>query len=198
MGTPEPPADGPDLGAGDGQFGSRTVELLRAHFEQGMARGGRGAADVRASAGDAGAAAGSAMIGRNRGIAFDHGKAFDRDAELLSGDLLVRHLDAGAHIDAAGEERDPAVNVDSEEAVDVGGRRGLCGSLCGQVSTKREAHDQRASGPEKIAAGEGGGIFHFGPPWAFAARITALKIRVCVPQRQRLPARPVFTCSSVG
>src|SRR5208283_211725 len=100
--------------------------------------------------------------------------------------------------DAAGEERDPAVNVDCEEAVDVGGRCSLCGSLCGQAGGKRKAHDQGASGLKKIAAGAGGGVFHFGPPWTFAARITALKIRVCVPQRQRLPASEVFTCSSVG
>ena len=31
--------------------------------------------------------------------------------------------------------------------------------MCGQVSTKREAHDQRASGLEKIAAGEGSTLF---------------------------------------
>ena len=60
--------------------------------------------------------------------------------------------------------------------------------------TTRAPPDLRRLRREKVLVGIMSAFAHC----AFAARMTALRIRVCVPQRQRWMARLLFTCSSVG
>ena len=69
---------------GDLEVGDRLAEALRRQAEQRLARGGRGPAELDAAAGDAVAAAGRALVGRERGVALDHRDALERDVELLA------------------------------------------------------------------------------------------------------------------
>ncbi len=167
--------------------------------EEGLARGGRGVADLGTAAGDGVAARRRALVRRERGVALDHGDAIEGDIELLSSHLAHGDASARADVDLAREEGHRAVGVDGEVGVDeircerlaeeaVGIGHGL-----GEQPLRAfeaQAHDERAARGEKSAARD-----HREPPATLStARIT----RAWLPQRQRLPASASRTCASLG
>ena len=134
-------------------------------------------------------------------------------------ELLGRHLndcglDALAELGFAGEDRDRAVRFDLDPRIEHGGRFeaagklrrrfGLCADVLplgrrgAQRRRKREAHDQCPAACQKVAPL----AIHVHPPFgrprlAFmspAARSTARRMRMCVPQRQRF----VFMCRRIS
>src|SRR5581483_6463710 len=59
------------------------------------------------------------------------------------------------------------------------------------VEGDRERHDERAGAPQELAAVH----LHAASP---AARLTARRMRMCVPQRQRLPSMALRMSVSLG
>ena len=131
-----------------------------------------------------------------------------RDAELVGGDLDQRGLDALAELGLAGEDGDAAIGVDANPAVEqrrlgevAGQLRRACGDRRGRstrakattsappASSLRRDSAVTASAPPRSAPP---------PPIATAARRTARRMRMCVPQRQRLGAMCARSSASVG
>ena len=90
---------------GNLQISRRPIEALGRLGEKRLTRGGRRLAELNAAAGDAVAAGGRALIGRQRSVALDHRDALERDVELLADELAH----GGRFFVAAVEEIDPAV-----------------------------------------------------------------------------------------
>jgi hypothetical protein len=117
-------------------------------------------------------------------ITLNDRKAFYRDSQFLSGKLPVNSGQPRPRIDSAGEDRDRAIGVKGEEAIEVN-RRGagcataalLSGILCRQDTAEREANHKRATGFQQVPTRNSPDA-HFRPPSALAARITAFRIRV--------------------
>src|SRR5439155_7749424 len=193
----------PDDAIHDRQLVRRSIEALRGEREKRLPRGRRGLTDFRAAARESGAAAGSALIGTHSRVAVDDGDAIGGDAELFGRHLRDRNPQSGADIDLAGVHGHRSVWMDCEEAVDVAGierlvlRLRLRARPSWNRRIEREADDERAAGLQEIATGN---IHHslLSDAWAEAARTTARRIRVCVPQRQRLPASARLACSAVA
>ena len=109
---------------GDLEVTGGPAQALRGQVDEPPARGRGGQAELGAAAGDAVAAAGPALVGRERGVALDHRDALERDVELLARELAHRDAPAGAEIHPAHEDGDRAVAVHGQERVHrVGGER---------------------------------------------------------------------------
>src|SRR6185312_4781152 len=128
--------------------------------------------------------------------------------------------DALTELGLAGENGDAAIAADADPGVEdrrlaeAAGQFRLrrhirLGGLCKRAMRReREADDEGAAGRHEHAAGGGGeGGVHFcasltGPCNStvinLAARCTARKIRICVPQRQRLGAMAARIWASSG
>ncbi len=122
----------------------------------------------------------------------------ERHVELVGDDLRQRSCDPGPEIDLAAIERYLAGGIDREKGINLGEGEGL--GFLGQRFTDRagkgEADDERAAALEHIASRS---VYrHDRLPHAPAARMTALTMRACVPQRHRLFASASLTCASVG
>ena len=215
MPIPRPPLSGRTSPSDDRELRDRPVQPRGAKSEQSLTRGGGGAAHARAPAREPGAAAGSALVRAQARVPVDDRDAPGRHAEFFGGHLRDRDPHARSDVDLAGVDRDGAVGVDGEEAVHfaeierlpalAGRRRGL-GRARQRNRAEREAHHEGAAGLEQIAsrdrrrglrapfaiasARQGGARrrLHRAPD----ARITARRMRVCAPQRQRCPASACF------
>ena len=124
-----------DDAVGDREVSDWVPEPLGGEREQRPARGGRRAPELLAAAGDAGAAAGPALVGAHGGVALDQLRdPLDVDVELLGHHLPHRGPATGPEIHLAGEHGDGAIGVDGEEGVDLVGRDGLA-----EVAIRRPA-----------------------------------------------------------
>ena len=202
----------PDRDAGSSRFRSnravhcfelrrRPAALRRGHPDQRLARGCGRLPNLHTATHDAAAASRRALIRCQRRIAFDHRDAIDGDTELFGRHLPNGDAQALAQIDLAAIERHRAVGMHGEKAVElarveclaersIGARDALRGSAAG----KSHADHQRAAGLEEFAPGKLRAHAGLLP----AARITARRMRWCVPQRQRLPASAALASSIVA
>ena len=180
----------------------RDPEPCRCHLDQHAARLGRGVAQRDAALLHPGAAAGAALVDGQGGVAHHDTDPCQRHVELLGDDLGDRDIDPLAHIHLAEIGDDTAVGLDREPAVElVGGERRLdrCAGLRGgEPAGKGEGDDERAGALEEAAAVDR----EFGhrplPYAACAARRTARRIAICVPQRHLRPESPSRICCSEG
>jgi hypothetical protein len=119
------------------------------------------------------------------------------DVEFVGHDLRQRGEDALAEFHLAGEHGDGAVRADAQPGVEASvgveaagqGRRRLR-----VQAAEREQHEQRAALQQ--GAARDGGVHH--SALSAAARRIALRMRVWVPQRQRLSAIALRIWSSLG
>ncbi len=128
---------------------------------------------------------GTALVGNEPRVAQHHVDAADRDVEFLGHDLGQRGSDAGAEIDMAVVTRDPALAVHSDEALaGLGGGfgRGRFRLLVQRTGAMRRPHDQQNTFHISLARHADVS----GPASSAAARCTAFRISMWVPQRQRL------------
>ena len=152
-----------------------------------------------------------ALIGGERGVARDDLQALEIDIQLIGNDLRQRRQNALAQLHLAGEHGHRAIGVDAQPAiqaavaVQAAGQHSGGGRLCnrGQQWAQRKGDGERGT-LEKCAArglihgrvrrGVDSGVHAS----SFAARWMARKMRVCVPQRHRLPAMASRICASLG
>src|SRR5262249_31558769 len=71
------------------------VEARGGAGEEGLARGGRGVADLGTTAGNGVATCGGALVGRERRVPLGHGDAVEGDIELLARPPPARRVGAG-------------------------------------------------------------------------------------------------------
>ena len=102
------------------------------------------------------------MIGHERRIAFNDGDALDGHSELFGCHLAHGDAQAGAHVDLAGVNRDRAIRMKCEEAVDlmrierlaeIGSWGTLRENKPGQGRAEAEANHHRAAGQKETAPG---------------------------------------------
>jgi hypothetical protein len=158
-------------------------------------------ADLHAAARDPRAAGGRALIGRQRGVAFDELDLVDADAKLLGGHLRDGDAQPRAEIDLAAVERHGPIPMQGKEGIDEGWIEDAAGTLADtrerlreRGSRRREADDERASGAKEGAAREGSVHVRCLP----VARMTAFNTRSCVPQRQRLADKASLISARLG
>ncbi len=101
------------------------AQALRGQVHEPPARGRGRQAELGAAARDAVAAAGPALVGRQRGVALDHRDALEGDVELLARDLPHRDAPARAEVHPADEDGDRAVAVHGQERIHRVGRERL-------------------------------------------------------------------------
>jgi hypothetical protein len=101
------------------ELAARLAELLGGEPDQRFARGRGRLPDLHAAAHDAGAARGRSLVGRERGVALDHRDALDAASQLLGRHLRDRDAQALAEVHLAAVDRDAAVGVHREVAVDL-------------------------------------------------------------------------------
>ena len=141
---------GPHFPDDDRQVGGRTLQSLGAEGKKCLARSRRRLTDGRTASRQAGAAAGAAGVRTARRVAVDDGDLSGIDAELFSRHLRNGDAHAGADVDFARVDRDRAVGVDCEKAVDFvrvewPARRALDG-LSG-LSDRRQAAAEPTTSP---------------------------------------------------
>src|SRR5436190_595532 len=194
----DPFVTGADHAVGDLEVLFLGVEALGRLLEQRGLRGRRGVAQLHAADLNRQAAPGGALIGRERSVALDELDPVERHVELVGNDLRQRGRDTGAEIDLAAIERHLAAGIDREEGIDLGERErfGPLSQRLADVAGEGKADDERAAAHEHVASRSVYG--HDSLPHAPAARMTALTMRACVPQRHRLLASASLTCASVG
>ena len=198
-------------GHGNDAFGDlepfgRHAEPRRGQLEEHAARLGRGVAQGDAALLHPGAAARTTLVDGPLGVAHHDADALERHVELLGDDLGDRDIDPLAHVHLAEIGDDIAVRLDREPAVElVGGERRLDrgaefggGETAGKAAHKSERDDERAGALEEAAAVDGKLGHHPLPYAAWAARRTARRIAICVPQRHLRPESPSRICCSEG
>ena len=136
--------------------------------EQRLARGRRRLPDLHAADLHRHAAVGRPLVGREQGVALHHLHLRQRHRQLLGGDLRHRRANAGAEVDLARIDGDPAVGADRQEAADLVERDGLGrragagggrGRACrlrrgsGRGEAGADADEQRAAGLQHAAPG---------------------------------------------
>ncbi len=192
-----------DRAVGDLERVGRRVELLGRKAEQDRAHFGRRHAQRGAAVLDRLAAGGLAFVRRPAGVAGHHRDLVQRQIELFGRDLAQRRENALAEFDLAGVHGRGAVRIDADPGIEhpvglqaAGERRRLLGENAMRI--ERERDDDGAEACGELAAIESGTVHGQVLPLACAARKTARTMRLCVPQRQRLPASPARTSCSVG
>ena len=153
-------------------------------------------------------AAGSiAFIGGELRVGGDDLQRREGNVEFFSRDLLEGGLETLAEFGLAGEYRDRAVGIDPDPGIEIGRRReasgrfwrrrrGRSGLVLREGTGQRETDDQRAAARKHAAAIENDrGVHRALPRWfgdssavsiSRAARCTARRMRIWVPQRHRL------------
>jgi hypothetical protein len=101
------------------KVGDGAVQLSGAEREKRLSRGGRCPADPCTAGREAGAAAGTALIGADARIPIDDRNTVGRNGEFFSRHLRHRDAEAGPDIDLAGVDGDGPVCVNGKEAVNV-------------------------------------------------------------------------------
>jgi hypothetical protein len=184
-----------DRAVGHAQRFRPCTEPERGRLDEQRPRGGGGEPDRGGGILHRVAAGGVALVGGQLGVGGDQAQDRRIEAELLRGDLDQRRLDPLAEFGLAGEHRDAAVRIEADPGIDP--RR--LGEAAGQRRPGRADPDEERAADEQRPAGERG---HDPPPAAGlgrpAARRTAARIRMCVPQRQRLSRRAARISSSPG
>ena len=203
----EPRGARADRAIGHTEFIDRDIQLLCGGGEQHATHLGAGKPQCRAAAFYRQAAGGHTFVGRARGISGHHVDALVSDIQFVGGDLRQRGQNALTDFTLAGVDGDAAVSVDAYPAVEhavvvQAAGQGRSGLLCNRRRTGKteRSHDDTAL-LEKFATRECGGGHDYAPfatLAALAARCTARTMRLCDPQRHRLPASAVLICASVG
>ncbi len=203
---------GVDDAVHDDELIGRRAELLGRHLDQHAARFRRRHAHLLAAELDAGGAGRAALVHRGRGVAHEHRHGLERNVELFGHHLADGDEQAVAHVHLAEERRDRAVGIDR----DVGGelvrhQRGLRALRMRRIDREQrveaerraDRHHERARALEQRAAGERGRLVHFGhvrlpQPIIVAARLTARRMPMCVPQRHFRPSSACLISASLG
>ena len=200
---------------GDGERVGRQGEPRRRHLHEHAARLGGRHAHLLAAHLDAGRARGAALVHAGGGIAHDHGDGLERHVELFRHHLADGDEQALAHVHLAEEGGNGAVGIDGDVGGELIGRERRLGALreCfadaehGIERDRRADGDhQRAAGFEQRTPGDGGellGVFVSGhcrlpQPIIAAARLTARRMPMWVPQRHLRPVSASRICASVG
>ncbi len=126
------------------EFRRGLARARRCERDQRLARRRRRLPNLHAAAHDAAAAGGRALVGRQRGVAFDQYDALDADAEFFGGHLRNRDAQSLAEIDLARIDRHRPVGVDRDEAVDVAGVERLADRCVGACNALRKAPRREA------------------------------------------------------
>ncbi len=200
---------------GDGERIRRQAELRRRHIDEHAARLGGRHAHLLAAHLDAGRARRAALVHASGGVAHDDGDGLERHVKLFRDHLADGDEQALTHIHLAEEGRDGAVGIDG----DVGGelirrerrlgalREGVADAEHGVERDRRAERDhQRAARLEQRTPGDARemrGFFHLGhcrlpQPIIAAARLTARRMPICVPQRHLRPVSASLIWASVG
>ena len=198
----------------DPQVGRVRGPAPRRLVEQELAHAGGGVADGGAALGHRVAAGGEAFVGGPAGVGGDQLDLLRRDAELLGRHHGEGGAEALAELRLAGEDGDLALRADADPGIEhrgVGERAGellgLGRLLRGSEAAEREADDEPArAGGEKAAPGQKGvhssASASASAAWLISsrARRMARRMRICVPQRQRLysSACRIAASSAVG
>ena len=90
-----------------------------AEIEECLARCRRGLAQFHAAARKTGAAARSALIGSQRGIAFDHGASPTGNAKFLGDHLAHGDAQTGSDIHFAGIDRHGTIGMNGQKAIEL-------------------------------------------------------------------------------
>ena len=178
------------------------AQALRGQCDEHAARLGRGVAQRDAALLDPGAAAGAALVHGPGGIAHHNIDPLDRHVELLSDDLGDRDIDPLAHVHLTEIGDDIAVRLDGEPAVEpVGRERRLHGAADlggGDAAGEADRDDERTHAFEETATVDRELCHRPLLYAACAARLTARKMAICVPQRHLRPDSPSRICCSEG
>jgi hypothetical protein len=197
---------------GDGERIGGKTQLLGRHLDQHAARFGRRHAHLLPAALDTRGSRGAALVHAGGGVAHDHGDGLERHVELFRHHLADGDEQALAHIHLAEESGNAAVGINGDVRGELVGRERRLRALCkcianaehGIVSDRHADRDhQRATGLEQRAAREMRGLFHLGhchlpQPIISAARLTARRMPICVPQRHLRPVSASLISASDG
>ena len=196
----------------DGELVGWQSKLLRRHFHQHAARFRRGDAHLPAAGLDAGRAGRAALVHAGAGVGHEHGDGLERHVELFRHDLADRDVETLAHVHLAEERGYRAVAADRDVGRKLFGHERRFGSLRESrvhaehgIERDRRAdrdHEGAAAG-EHRTAGEGLRLLMLGhdrlpQPIIVAARLTARRMFMCVPQRHLIPSSAVLISASVG
>ena len=182
------------------------------HLEQHAARFGRGHAHLLAAELDAGRTGGAALVHAGCGVAHEDLDGLERHVELFGDDLADGDEQAVAHVHLAEVGVDGAVGVDGDVGRELVRRQRRLGALRARFVDRRQQFEpdrradrdhQSAGAHQHRAAGESRGLFHLGhdalpQPIISAARLTALRMLTCVPQRHLTPSSAPLISASVG
>ncbi len=180
----------------------RDSELTRcqARFTDSLAKGASAAAlrNGMPPLLDSGAAAGAALVHRPGGVAHHNADPLERDVEFFGDDLGDRDIHTLAHVHLAEIGDDIAVRLDAEPAVQPirAQRRLHRGTGLRAKPPGMPIEMTRAPVPLKRLqrSTENWAIENWvilaSPYAAWAARLTARRMAICVPQRHLSPDRP--------
>ncbi len=197
----------------DGELVGCNAELRRRHLDQHAARFRGGDAHLLAAILDAGRARGAALVDACSRVGEVDLDGPERHVELFRHDLADRGREAVAHVHLAEIGDDAAVGlhrdvgrelVRHERRLDVLRERGLVVEQRLEADAGTDRYDERAAGLEQGAARERGGLVHLGhdrlpqPAIAAAARLTARRMPMWVPQRHLRPSSACRISASVG
>ena len=196
----------------DGELVGRHGQQARRHLDQHAARFRRRHAHLLAAELDAGGAGGAALVHRRAGVAHDHLDVSERNVELFRHDLADGDVQPVAHVHLAEIGRHAAVGIDRDVGRQLIGRQRRLGALrVGlldrqhglQRDGRADRDHQRAAPEQHRAAGERRRLFEFchdalPQPIISAARLTALRMLMCVPQRHLRPESASLISASLG
>ena len=196
----------------DRKFLGRHRQQPGRHLDQHAARFRRRHAHLLAAVLNAGGAGGAALVHRRAGVAHDHLDGLERNVEFLRHDLADGDVQPVPHIHLAEESRYAAVGIDRDVGRQLIGCQRRLGALRisrldRQHSVERDGgadrYDQGAAAEQDRAAGEGRSLFKFchgalPQPIIVAARLTALRMLMCVPQRHFKPESASLISASLG
>ena len=197
---------------GDGELVGGKAKLLRRHLHEHPARLGRRGAHLHTAALDAGRAGGAALVHAGAGVGHVHLHPLERHVELFGHHLADRDVESLAHVHLAEEGGDRAVAVDGDVGGELVRHQRRAGALReGRVDREHgveadrhaDRHDHGAGALEHRAAGERGEPVHLRhdrlpQPIIVAARLTARRMFMWVPQRHLSPSSACLICASVG
>ncbi len=146
------------------------------------------------------------------GVAHDDLDGLERHVEFLGHDLADGDVQAVAHVHLAEIGMHAAVGIDRDVGRQlIGGKRRLRSLRVSRVDRQHgverhgsaDRNDQRAAAEQHRAAGKRRRLFKFchdalPQPIIVAARLTALRMLMCVPQRHLRPERASLISASLG
>ena len=187
-------------------------QLVCRHVDQYASRFRGGDTHLPAALLDAGRAGGAALVYGDRRVAHEHLDRLERHVELFGDHLADGNEHALAHVHLAEVGRHGAIGVDRDVGRQLIRRQRRLGrdrhSVVGRADgLERDRGADRdhecAAGSQQSAARKGCGFFVSGhdglpQPIAAAARLTARRMAMCVPQRHFSPVSASRISASVG